>query len=468
MLTARRLPTRLFTTTSLSLLLLATQIGSAQQAVPANRATGKTKKKAAAPVPAIPLSLFFGNDTPPPKRKPANGYEEILFEYLRANYELLTKMRAAKTPPERRAILEQRPQPKTYGKRFLEYARQHPKEKTALDALAWTAGHVRIDQTLDDAVDLLIKLHLQDPRITEAISTGPGVSPSAARQRLLTAMLAKSPHPQVRSAACIRLARIHVYTARISPQVQASPERYVRVYGQDTVEMIQRSGNANELKSKAEDLFARALKESSDLPTLLSVVEQSTGGSRIDALNVLIQDHAEESDFVERIRSVTLRASHSDSNERVLRTLLKANLSPAVQGPALLGLAKLLHSQATLSRRLRGASKAQRARYNRSYGASYVDRIAKLEPDPVVAAATTVLERVISTYADVNGEVTLNGRTLMSGTLGDQAKPILNEITQLSVGNVAPEITAEDLEGVPFKLSDYRGKVVMLDFWGHW
>ena len=152
----------------------------------------------------------------------------------------------------------------------------------------------------------------------------------------------------------------------------------------------------------------------------------------------------------------------------MLRTLLKANLSPAVQGPALLGLAKLLHSQATLSRRLRGASKAQRARYNRSYGASYVDRIAKLEPDPVVAAATTVLERVISTYADVNGEVTLNGRTLMSGTLGDQAKPILNEITQLSVGNVAPEITAEDLEGVPFKLSDYRGKVVMLDFWGHW
>ena len=56
----------------------------------------------------------------------------------------------------------------------------------------------------------------------------------------------------------------------------------------------------------------------------------------------------------------------------------------------------------------------------------------------------------------------------MSGTLADQAKPILNEITQRSVGNVAPEITAEDLEGVPFKLSDYRGKVVMLDFWGHW
>lgn len=35
-------------------------------------------------------------------------------------------------------------------------------------------------------------------------------------------------------------------------------------------------------------------------------------------------------------------------------------------------------------------------------------------------------------------------------------------------GALAPEIEGEDLDGVPFKLSDYRGKVVMLDFWGDW
>ncbi|MHC5064154.1 MAG: hypothetical protein ACYTG5_09285 [Planctomycetota bacterium] len=38
----------------------------------------------------------------------------------------------------------------------------------------------------------------------------------------------------------------------------------------------------------------------------------------------------------------------------------------------------------------------------------------------------------------------------------------------LQVGMVAPDIIAEDLDGVTFKLSDYRGKVVMLDFWGDW
>ena len=36
------------------------------------------------------------------------------------------------------------------------------------------------------------------------------------------------------------------------------------------------------------------------------------------------------------------------------------------------------------------------------------------------------------------------------------------------VGLTTPEITAEDLDAKQFKLSDYRGKVVLLDFWGNW
>ena len=41
-------------------------------------------------------------------------------------------------------------------------------------------------------------------------------------------------------------------------------------------------------------------------------------------------------------------------------------------------------------------------------------------------------------------------------------------IVGFEVGNLAPEIQGEDLDGVKFKLSDYRGKVVVLDFWGDW
>jgi cytochrome oxidase Cu insertion factor (SCO1/SenC/PrrC family) len=39
-------------------------------------------------------------------------------------------------------------------------------------------------------------------------------------------------------------------------------------------------------------------------------------------------------------------------------------------------------------------------------------------------------------------------------------KPVLNQ--------EAPEIEGQDIDGKKFKLSDYRGKVVVLDFWGNW
>ena len=38
----------------------------------------------------------------------------------------------------------------------------------------------------------------------------------------------------------------------------------------------------------------------------------------------------------------------------------------------------------------------------------------------------------------------------------------------LAIGKVAPDIEGTDLNGMPFKLSDYRGQVVLLDFWGDW
>ena len=42
------------------------------------------------------------------------------------------------------------------------------------------------------------------------------------------------------------------------------------------------------------------------------------------------------------------------------------------------------------------------------------------------------------------------------------------EKTRLQIGQEVPDIEGVDLDGVKFKLSDYRGKVVVLDFWGHW
>ena len=75
------------------------------------------------------------------------------------------------------------------------------------------------------------------------------------------------------------------------------------------------------------------------------------------------------------------------------------------------------------------------------------------------AEAERLFERVQKDFADVKAS---------RGTLGEAAENSLFEIRNLAIGKVTPEIEGEDVDGKKFKLSDYRGKVVLLDFWGNW
>ncbi len=45
---------------------------------------------------------------------------------------------------------------------------------------------------------------------------------------------------------------------------------------------------------------------------------------------------------------------------------------------------------------------------------------------------------------------------------------VIYEFRNLVVGCVAPDFDTQDVDGAGFKLSDYRGKVVLVDFWGFW
>jgi hypothetical protein len=90
------------------------------------------------------------------------------------------------------------------------------------------------------------------------------------------------------------------------------------------------------------------------------------------------------------------------------------------------------------------------------YARYYLAHRLKLDqPD----AAMDLYAEIIEKYADLRGR---------RGTLGRSAQAEFNELDTLSPGKPAPEISGEDVDGKPFKLSDYRGKVVMLNFWGDW
>jgi hypothetical protein len=50
-------------------------------------------------------------------------------------------------------------------------------------------------------------------------------------------------------------------------------------------------------------------------------------------------------------------------------------------------------------------------------------------------------------------------------TVAEKAKTELYDIRHLSPGKLAPDIEGRDQDGRQFKLSEYRGKVVLLYFW---
>jgi len=49
----------------------------------------------------------------------------------------------------------------------------------------------------------------------------------------------------------------------------------------------------------------------------------------------------------------------------------------------------------------------------------------------------------------------------------EAAPPVVGEGGPV-IGKELPEIEGVDTDGKRFKISDYRGKVVMIDFWGDW
>lgn len=78
-------------------------------------------------------------------------------------------------------------------------------------------------------------------------------------------------------------------------------------------------------------------------------------------------------------------------------------------------------------------------------------------------------ERAVTPEAQAEELLTslLEDKEVDKGTMA-RVKKQLFAIQNLGIGKTAPEILGEDTDGVAFKLSDYRGKVVMLDFWGDW
>ncbi|SKB03791.1 Peroxiredoxin [Prosthecobacter debontii] len=87
---------------------------------------------------------------------------------------------------------------------------------------------------------------------------------------------------------------------------------------------------------------------------------------------------------------------------------------------------------------------------------------AALTPEQAEASKTQAMDcfqEIVSSYSQVS---------IQGFPIADQAGRMLFEMSNLSVGSEVPEIDGKDVDGTGFKLSDFRGKHVVLMFWGGW
>lgn len=186
----------------------------------------------------------------------------------------------------------------------------------------------------------------------------------------------------------------------------------------------------NEKYPKPQEYAKKFMKLAEEHPTSPAAVDALiwvatvTGytAEGMKARELLLKDHIKSAKL--GAIAANLADSGSPDAEQTLRRIIKENPHPQVKGQATYALAQVLHE----------SNKDEEAE--------------------------KLLNEVVKNYAALKAP--------RGGTLGAAAKGDIYEIEHFGVGKVAPNIVGIDEDGKKFQLKDYRGKVVLLDFWGEW
>ncbi|MCO6456657.1 MAG: redoxin domain-containing protein [Pirellulaceae bacterium] len=154
-----------------------------------------------------------------------------------------------------------------------------------------------------------------------------------------------------------------------------------------------------------------------------------------------------------------LDADTSPAIQRLLRAVRESSTVEEIRAKATYALAGSLLALADDARQTQDLTELDRVRALHLRGTREVGRLLDIEIEPLRAEAETLLAGVVEQHAAVT-----SGET----TLGELAGSQLFELRNLAIGQTAPEIAGQDMDGQPLQLSDQRGKIVMLTFWGNW
>lgn len=172
------------------------------------------------------------------------------------------------------------------------------------------------------------------------------------------------------------------------------------------------------------------------------------------AIDMLIKDHL-DSPEVSKIMGSLERGIPSESTERLYIALAEKSKDKETQARATISLVKYLRGNRDILKSMID---------DENFKKTYADSLAYFKT--VAATEDSRIEELLGKAAKEFADVKVRGQSI--GEMAKRELKMMQVTKNLKVGKVAPDIEGPDIDGVNFKLSDYRGKVVLLDFWGDW
>ncbi len=190
----------------------------------------------------------------------------------------------------------------------------------------------------------------------------------------------------------------------------------------------------------------------------------NTGGGRdllAEVVDLLKARHVRSPWIGDALYTLSMVGRDLSTIEPFLRAVLMENPDAPTRDQASFALADYLLWFEKAGRRFRENPEANKFAISIA-GEDRIKQIRDRDPVALHDEAVALLER-LDEHAPPSPDPDPKRRTLAS-----RAAMILTEMRELVVGKTAPEIEGKDVDGRPMKLSDHRGKVVVLAWWATW
>jgi thiol-disulfide isomerase/thioredoxin len=196
------------------------------------------------------------------------------------------------------------------------------------------------------------------------------------------------------------------------------------------------------------------------LEALIWILDQVKTADECDAAyDLMARRHLDKDSLLPIIRTAWNEAPSTAHVEAFLRAAVERSPNLKVKSLSCFSLGRHQQELAWFARVLNHPIRGKRI--EEQLGPEKSHRLRSIKPEALEREAEALFERTIKEYADVRPMKDFP-------PLGEQAEAALFQMRNLEIGCTVPEIGGEDVDGKPMKLSDYRGKVVVITFWATW